>query len=429
MTEDTETVARPPRPRRDGTLGLRVTEGPDAGAHIVVDARRVIGSSSTCDLTLADAMVSRRHLAVEPVPRGLRVTDLESRNGTFAHELGIGEATLPEGASVRIGETTLTVERASAPAPSARARIDHFGRFLGVADVLQPMYEVLTRVAPTDATVLLEGESGTGKELLAEALHEESLRASGPFVVLDCGSLPENLVESELFGHERGAFTGADHRHLGAFERAQGGTVFLDEIGELPLAMQTRLLRILESRRVRRLGGAAPIELDVRVLAATNRDLEHDVENGRFRLDLFHRLAVVLLRVPPLRERHGDIPLLALALARALGKADALDDAQLERLSSLRWRGNVRELRNHVERIVLLGDAARSLHSPSTRPESVDEIARSGLPYSEARALVLARFTDAYVEDMQQRHGGNVSAAARAAGVGRRYFQRLKSSE
>ncbi len=429
MSDGFETIARPPRPRRQGALALRVTEGPDAGAHLVVDRRCVIGSSPTCELTLADAMVSRRHLAVEPAPRGLRVTDLESKNGTFAGELEVAEAILPEGARVRAGETTLTVERADAPPPSARPRTDRFGRFLGAADVLQPMYEVLERVARTDATVLLEGESGTGKELLAEALHDESERASGPFVVLDCGSLPENLIESELFGHERGAFTGADHRHLGAFERAKGGTVFLDEIGELPLAMQTRLLRVLESRRVQRLGGSAPIDVDVRVVAATNRDLEREVEHGRFRLDLFHRLAVVLLRVPALRERREDIPLLASAIASALGKPDALDAAQLERMASMRWRGNVRELRNHVERIVLLGDAARALGAPSARADSLDELARSGLPYSEARAQALERFTDAYVADMLERHGGNVSAAARAAGVGRRYFQRLKSSE
>ncbi|MGE0790352.1 MAG: sigma 54-interacting transcriptional regulator [Sandaracinaceae bacterium] len=426
---DLETVARPPRARRRGPLGLRVVEGADAGAHVTVDRRRVIGSSSTCDLALADEMVSRRHLAAEPAPHGVRITDLESRNGSYHGEIELRDATLPEGAHVRIGATVLVVERADDEPLPRGDRTTSFGRFLGAAEVLQPMYEALARVAPTDATVLLEGESGTGKELLAEAIHEESHRAEGPFVVVDCGALPEQLVESELFGHERGAFTGADQRYVGAFERAQGGTVFLDEIGELPAGMQTRLLRVLESRRVRRLGGATPIELDLRVVAATNRDLEREIEHGRFRLDLFHRLAVVLLRVPPLRERADDIPQIARAVASALGREDVLDDERLARMATMAWRGNVRELRNHVERLVLLGDVARALAVPSGPPASaeLDAIPRSGEPYAEARARLLERFTDLYTEDMVRRHG-SVSAAARAAGVNRRYFQRLKSS-
>jgi DNA-binding NtrC family response regulator len=241
-------------------------------------------------------------------------------------------------------------------------------------------------------------------------------------VVVDCGSLPEALAESELFGHERGAFTGADRRRIGAFEQAARGTIFLDEIGELPLALQTRLLRALESRRVRRVGGAEWIPLDVRVIAATNRALENEVEAGRFRLDLFHRLAVVLIRVPSLRERPSDVPVLARAFAERLGKGVAFDDVLLARLASHAWPGNVRELRNYVERQAVMGDATLE----AIRTSGGADPATSGLPFRQARDAAVERFTEKYVTDMLARHGGNVSAAARAAGIARRYFQMLK---
>jgi transcriptional regulator with PAS, ATPase and Fis domain len=274
--------------------------------------------------------------------------------------------------------------------------------------------------------VLLEGESGTGKELIAEALHEQSARHDKPFVVVDCGAVTQGLLESQLFGHERGAFTGAERTSRGAFEVADGGTIFFDEIGELGLSLQTRLLRVLDRRQVQRVGAQQLIDIDVRILAATNRNLEREVEESRFRLDLFHRVAVVLVQVPPLRERAGDVELLARHFVRECGaNPSILTDDVLSRLVAHGWPGNVRELRNHIERLVLFGEvpAATSDGQPSN---ALEQAAASGLPYRQARATVLRTFTEKYVESMLERHDGNVSQAARAAGVARRHFQRLK---
>ncbi len=405
-----------------------------------------VGSSERCDLSLSDRAVSRRHLVAEKAGVGVRVVDQGSRNGTWMGDCRVGEVELVPGATIRLGGSVLQVEvgkgvevgrgdeverlpgmGASVPGhggsrPSRPQ--DHFGRFVGSSVQVQPMYAQLAKVAPTDATVLLEGESGSGKELLAEAIHERSRRASAPFIVVDCGAIAETLIEAELFGHERGAFTGADKARAGAFERAHGGTVFLDEIGELPIGLQTRLLRVLDRRHVARIGSSQRIDIDVRVIAATNRNLEHEVEESRFRLDLYHRLAVVEIRVPPLRERDQDVELLARRFATTLGaEANLISPEVVRRLRSHAWPGNARELRNYVERLVLLGE-----HAPELRgvADPFNDAARSGLPFRQARASLLDSFTSAYVEDMLQRHDGNVSRAAAAAGVARRYFYRLK---
>ena len=424
MTEhEYQTVVARPSDPAPTAYRLVVTAGPDEGASCVVTASVLVGSSEACSLRLTDPMVSRRHLEATPGETGLRVRDAGSRNGTWAGGVRVLEAELDEGTELRLGETRVRVERHRV-AVAQRALVTSFGDFLGAAPILQPIYEQLERAAPTDATILLEGESGTGKEVLAEAIHEKSARSHGSLVVVDCGSIPENLVESELFGHEKGAFTGADRRRAGAFEQANKGTLFLDEIGELPLSMQTRLLRALESRRVRRVGGSEWLSIDARVIAATNRALESEVEEGRFRLDLFHRLAVVLIRVPSLRERPSDIPLLARAFAERLGATATLNDEVLSRLASHAWPGNVRELRNAVERLAVVGDTA--LRATRARASAEADPALSGLPFRQARDVAMERFTDRYVADMLARHGGNVSAASRAAGIARRYFQMLK---
>ncbi|RLB55874.1 MAG: sigma-54-dependent Fis family transcriptional regulator, partial [Deltaproteobacteria bacterium] len=270
------------------TLQLVVVEGEDAGTSIALDQPRMVGTSEQADLVLTDRTVSRRHVAVEASAVGVRVRDQESRNGTWLGTGRVHDVEVPAGAEFRIGSTTLRVEAATggpAPKTAPAPTIESFGRFVGRAKALQPLYQKLVRAAPSDATVLLEGESGTGKELLAEAIHDASKRADRPFIVVDCGSQLENLIESELFGHERGAFTGAERARIGAFEQAQGGTIFLDEIGELPLSLQTRLLRVLDRRQVQRLGGDKRIDVDVRIIAATNRNLEREVEASRFRLD------------------------------------------------------------------------------------------------------------------------------------------------
>jgi DNA-binding NtrC family response regulator len=418
----------PPAKQRHVALALTVIEGPDAGTSVAVSAPSLVGTSEVCELRLTDRTVSRRHLRVEPGAVGLVIRDQDSRNGTWLGDVRVERVELPLGRELRIGGTRLRVDATQEHEPPREppAARGSFGRFLGESPAARAVYATLERVAPSDATVLLEGESGTGKELLAESIHDHSQRAEGPLVVVDAGAMPATLIEAELFGHERGAFTGAERARAGAFERAHGGTVFLDEIGELPLTLQTRLLRVLDRRQVRRLGSSAPVDVDVRIVAATNRDLDREVEEQRFRLDLFHRLAVVVVQVPPLRERPADVEPLARHFIDALGgDPELLSPDVLERLRSHRWPGNVRELRNYIERLVLLGDAAPAAR-PASPAEPVLSLARSGLPYRQARARVLDAFTEAYVEHMLELHDGNVSAASRAAGIARRYFQQLK---
>jgi DNA-binding NtrC family response regulator len=410
-----------------GRLRATIIAGPDQGRSLRVDRVIVVGTSDKSDFVLTDKKVSRRHLTLEPFGGAIRVRDEGSRNGTFYGELRIVEAELPPDGELRFGETVLKIDvDRFAAEKSARKTRDAFGRFVGRSACLESLYATLERAAATDATVLLEGESGTGKELLAEALHEQSPRSAKPFVVVDCGSVPETLIESELFGHEKGAFTGAERRRIGAFEEANGGTVFLDEIGELPLNLQTRLLRVLDRRQCRRLGGDQTIDIDVRVIAATNRNLDREVEESRFRLDLYHRLALILVRVPPLRDRLDDLELLATEFAARFGKHEALPPEMIQRMKAQRWPGNVRELRNYVERFCLLGEVSAPPAPRSAPLDPLRDAAHSGLAYRHARELVLEAFTSAYVADMLARNGNNVSRAARASGIARRHFHRLK---
>lgn len=432
-----QTHALPPVEATSVRLSVVVIEGVDAGTTVTVEGPIYVGASDLCDLTLSDRTVSRRHLRLEPSPVGVLARDEQSRNGTWLGEARIREAELAVGQTLRVGSSVLRLEAELKPgaeqeAPAELPHVTSFGRFVGAATVLQPTYDQLRRAAASDVTVLIEGESGSGKELLAEALHERSERAEGPFVVVDCGSLPSTLVESELFGHERGAFSGASEQRAGAFEQAEGGTVFLDEIGELPLSMQTRLLRVLDRRQIKRVGSSQWISVNTRFLAATNRNLEREVEESRFRLDLFHRLSAVLIRVPPLRERLSDLELLVREIEASLPVEEPLDKEALQRMRSYNWPGNVREVRNYVERAHLLGDTANSASpwavekSKDTVPPSLREIAGAGLPFRQARAQILGLFIQAYTDSMLERHDGNVSAAARSAGVARRHFQRLK---
>jgi DNA-binding NtrC family response regulator len=289
---------------------------------------------------------------------------------------------------------------------------------------MRSIFAQLERVAKSESTVLLTGETGTGKEEAAQAVHEASDRAEGPFVVVDCGTVVQTLVESELFGHERGAFTGADRARGGAFEVAHGGTIFLDEIGELPLELQPRLLRVLERKRVRRLGGNEERAVDVRVVAATNRDLRSAANQGTFREDLYYRLAVVEIELPSLRTRPEDLPLLIDTLLERLDpekKAEWLDRQALsQRLAGAAWPGNVRQLRNYLAQCVAFREppAISAAFAP-------DAASLSGAPYEEARRLALDSFERQYVTVLLDRHGGNVSEAARAAGLNRTYLHRL----
>jgi two-component system response regulator GlrR len=319
-------------------------------------------------------------------------------------------------------------------ADTARLRIndERFGRMVGRSPAMQTVFDVLSKASASEATILLEGETGTGKEVSAEAIHKGSPRRDKPFLVVDCGAMPPNLLESELFGHERGAFTGAVSSRQGVFEAANGGTVFLDEIGELSIELQPKLLRVLERREVRRVGTNNHVPINVRLIAATNRSLREQVATNKFRSDLYYRLAVVEVKLPPLRERLPDLPALVEHIVRNLGTVDeeALEVVRttpfLGALAEHNWPGNIRELRNYLERCVALHDFApprsAGTSSPVPGPESAVNI---GQPLREAREAWVTTFERRYLEELLRQHENRVSAAARAAGVDRIYFYRL----
>jgi two-component system response regulator HydG len=431
-----------PTPPPDVSFVLSIHEGPDAGLEVVVDghaaSRLLVGQSPACDVRLHDREVSRRHMALQLAGSTLRVKDLGSTNGTFVDSVGVGEAFLRGGETLRIGATSFLVTRGPQTGGAPTSRASHFGRVYGVSREMRRLYPLCQKLAGLELPVIIEGETGTGKEMLAESLHEQGARPNGPFVVFDCTAVPPNLVESELFGHERGAFTGAVTARAGVFEQAHGGTILIDEIGDLAMDLQPKLLRAIERSEVRRVGGNKWIQFDARVLAATRRDLDQEVVAGRFRDDLFHRLAVTRIELPPLRERKGDVTYLAQRFAReTFGSEDALPGDVLARWDRLDWPGNVRQLRNAVMKYVTLGEfkVAESFTAaespppplPSAPGDSLDSILRQDLPLPLAKQRLIAEFTQRYVARVLEQHGGNVMRAAAASGIARRYFQILKS--
>jgi two-component system, NtrC family, response regulator GlrR len=397
-----------------------------SGTHVVVvDRPMVVGAASKADVVLIDPTVSRLHAELDPRSDGLWVRDLGSRNGTFVEEILVTEARVPDGARVRFGATSVALQREREEAPVDLWPEDKLGGLVGRSTPMRELYATIVRVGASDAPVLVHGETGTGKELVARAIHDCSHRASGPFVVVDCAALPEALLESELFGHAKGAFTGATGAHLGSFEAAEGGTVFLDEIGELPLAMQPKLLRALESRSVRRVGEPTHRPIDVRFITATHRDLRGMVNGGNFREDLYFRLAVLPVRVPPLRERIDDLPLLIESFAPTMLAAER---AELCRsLSERRLAGNVRELRNLVERASWLGRGS-AIDPPEEAAREPSDGGRDGcndLPFETSFHRFQRDAERAYLRRLLVRHGGQVADAAHAAGLNRTYFYRL----
>jgi DNA-binding NtrC family response regulator len=386
-----------------------------------------VGSSRSCDLVVADTTVSRRHVSLELVPEGVAVHDLGSRNGTFYLGQRIERAVLDLGARIKLGGVSITVEadRGTFDALLPKETPD-YDRLVGASVVMRRLFAMLLRLEGSLATVLIQGESGTGKELVAEALHEHSRVATGPFVALNCGAIPRDTLVSELFGHKRGAFTGAHESRKGAFETADGGTLFLDEIGELPLEVQPTLLRALENGEIRPVGEDRPRRVKVRLLAATNRDLEGDVARGTFRRDLFFRLAVVRLEVPPLRERREDIELLARTFASRSG-IDDLPKHLVESLKSQDFPGNVRELRNAVESFAALGFVQRAPTSSALAKDgdSLEAFVDLARPYAELKEAVVERFTVAYLRALLRSTHGNQSEAARISGLNRGYVGRL----
>ncbi|NVB38193.1 sigma 54-interacting transcriptional regulator [Pseudenhygromyxa sp. WMMC2535] len=397
----------------------------------------VVGSDPSCDLVSSDPRVSRRHLeiAMGEAPGSYLVRDLGSRNGTHFQGAAITEAIVAPGATLRLGNSYLRLQLAPhdlALPPSARNRL---GELVGQSLAMRELFAVLERAADSEITVLLEGETGTGKELCARGIHELGARRRGPMVALDCGSLPEGLVESELFGHVRGAFTGAMQAREGAFARAHGGTLFLDEVDSLPLTLQPRLLRALESRRVRPVGGDEEREVDVRVVAACQGDLGPAVARGEFRPDLYYRLSVLRVALPPLRARREDLGITVRELLARRGFDDPGEIAgpNLERLVAHAWPGNVRELRNVLDRALALSPGARSfaqlrLHMPGDHGQlaSGDGLrVDTQLPYADAKQHLLDAFERRYLGELFARNDGNISATARDAQLDRKHLRSL----
>jgi two-component system, NtrC family, response regulator GlrR len=417
--------------RATGTLRERkfrvsVVAGPDTGTSKALEGTLIVGTHADAGITLSDTTVSRYHVEFTARPDGVRVKDLESKNGTYLGATRVTEVIVGDQADISVGKTTLRVKMVEADLGKPEAQ-SSFGPAIGAAPSMKQLFGILEKVSPSDSTVLLLGETGTGKEVLARAIHAKSKRGTKPFVVVDCGAVAPSLIESELFGHVRGSFTGAVSDRNGAFLEGDGGTIFLDEIGELPLELQPKLLRVLEAGTVRRVGEDKQRSVDVRIVAATHRDLEAEVDAGRFRSDLYYRLAVVLVTVPPLRDRLDDLPLLAQHFVKTMGRGEfELPNGLMTRFSAYHWPGNVRELRNLIER-ALAGAEFEPLpveaSSPSRAALGSDNI--TDLPFKEAKERLVDSFTRDYLEAMLQKCNGNISQLAREAGIARNYVHRL----
>lgn len=404
---------------------------------MIISERTLVGSSESVALRVQAATVSRVHAELEPREDGLWIRDLGSKNGVTVDRVWLKEGRLHHGAIVRLGEIDLTVRYADAQSNVALWREPQFGAMIGRSPAMRELFARLARLAQSDAAVLIQGETGTGKELVARSIHDASPRNKGPFVIVDCAAMPDTLLEAELFGHTRGAFTGAHTAREGAFEAASGGTIFLDEVGELPLAMQPKLLRVLESRTIRRVGESQHRPVNVRVVTATHRDLAQMVASGAFREDLYFRLAVLPARVPPLRERQDDVLLLARSFLPEPLRAAPLDPALERALLARPWVGNVRELRNVMDRVVSLGatealdgDAplvSRAISSGAgARGEWAEgPVMDSEVPFKVLRDQWLDHLERAYLTALIARHGRNITAVAAAAGLDRSYIHRL----
>jgi DNA-binding NtrC family response regulator len=418
--------------RQSGRGRMVVVRGPDRGEAVTVGPEPiVIGSGSGSNARLSDATISRRHLSVSLTDGGVVVQDLGSTNGSFVRGARFQELILGFGAEIQIGQTVLKYVPEEEPVDVAPAPSESFGALVGRDPRMRQVFHLLADVAATEATVLLEGQTGTGKELLAEEIHRHSPRRERPFVVFDCGAVPKELIESALFGHVRGAFTGAVSDRRGAFAEAEGGTLFLDEIGELALETQPTLLRAIDRRMIRPVGGTGYQSVSVRVVAATNRDLRAEVAARRFREDLYYRVAVIRISVPPLRERPADVALLVQRFIHEFGGGRTLqvlpDD--LQRLARHAWPGNVRELRNVVERACALShghtlDLADFFGTGGT-PAPATEGIPYHLPFKEAKAQIVEGFERQYLQVLLERHTGNLSAAARGADVDRKHLREL----
>jgi len=406
---------------------LVVIKGAQRGTEFVIAGDVIrIGKAPENDLVLADETVSRVHFEIVRDAKGYLVRDLKSTNGTFLDGAEVKEAYLRAGSVVAVGATELKFTPFEERIEILPSEKEALGEMVGKSPAMREIFGLIERIAPTDATVLIEGETGTGKDMIARTLHQLSPRADKPFIVVDCGAVAGTLIESELFGHEKGAFTGAVTARQGAFELASGGTVFLDELGELSLDLQPKLLRVLEQRELRRVGGNKTIKVDLRVIAATRKDLRSEVEKGKFREDLYFRLNVVPITAPALRERREDISLLIDHMLAKMGGGE-LSDATRTALLAHDWPGNVRELRNVIERALALGtDSAvfpplrSDAHTPSPQADF-----EPGLSFRETKEKWTELFERRYLAWLIRRADGNISKAARDADMDRKYLHKL----
>ncbi len=423
-------------------MKIVVLEGPDAGVEKRLKGTLTVGTDASCDLVLRDPTVSHQHFVMAAIRGRIGLRDLQSTNGTWVAGQRVVEMQIHPGTVVRAGSTLVAAHPAWYVREVPLSESRQFGRLFGKSPLMREVFAILERVAPGDVTVLLEGESGTGKELAARSVHEASPRSEQPYVVFDCAQTKPDLIESELFGHKRGAFTGAVADRMGVFQQAHGGTLFIDEIGELPANVQATLLRTLETGEVKPVGSDHVMKVDVRVVAATNRDLKAEVERGNFRSDLFYRLEVVRLRLPPLRERPEDIAgIIDRLLNGRIDHSQPIAGANLQRLIAHSWPGNVRELRNVLDRAVALAprqpgrlpafsELVLSTGQPSERPSGLQYPGLNPpLPFKEAKQRLLDDFERVYIKHLMSVHDGQVTAVANAAGLSRKHvYELLKRS-
>jgi len=404
---------------------IRVTGATASPAELrLTDGGCVIGAGADADIIVDDRAVSRQHARLELCADGVAVSDLDSRNGIFYLGQRIERAVLSFGARLQIGtaEVAIDLDTSALEQGEEHSRPVYRG-LVGLSAAMRRLFSILARLEGATVPVLIEGESGVGKELVARAIHQGSSLSAGPLVAINCGAIRRELVQSELFGHKKGAFTGASDDRKGAFDAADGGTLFLDEIGELPLDVQPALLRTLELGEVKPLGVDRTHQVRARAIAATNRDLAADVEAGRFREDLYFRLAVVRVRVPALRERPEDIPLLAAEMARQAG-AGELPRNVVQQLSQRDYKGNVRELRNAVLAYLAIGVLPDAAKQANLLELALRQAVDTSAPFAEQRDQVLDLFTRVYLEQLL-REAGNLTEAARRCGLERSYLGKL----
>ncbi len=431
MTTSGDTEAHPSivGAQDDRVPKIVVTRGPSAGrAFAMLRQVATVGRHVTNDLVVADPRVSGAHLELRRAGSRLLVRDSQTTNGTWLGGHRVTEVYLAEGGELTIGDSAIRYETEATDGPSSVVARESLGQLVGTSESMREVFATIERVASKDLSVLVQGETGSGKEEVARAIHGASARPSGPFVVIDATSLPETLAESLLFGHEKGAFTGATERRVGFFEAASGGTIFIDEIGELPAPLQSKFLRVLERHEIVRVGGHTPTRVDVRVLAATNRDLRAEIDRGRFREDLYFRLAQVKITLPPLRDRPEDIALLARKILAESPAPVMIDKAALEYLAEQRWPGNVRELKNVLVRAAALAQDG-IIHRADVIGEGETQKSAPNIDFlskfSDAKEKSIERFERAYLEALMRRTGGNLSKASREADVARHHLRDL----